>query len=284
MKTPNESVVIVCGIVRNAARGLKRNIPTINEICSRFKDFRVVVFENDSTDGTKDILKKWAEAYPDKVFCITENIDRSSTIPKAGDVAGNPFFSERRISKMAFYRNKYMEFIDESGLSADYLLVVDLDVYKIYPNAVFSSFINCPEWDAVTAFGYSTSPKLRRRYHDTYIFQEWEKRGDVQTEAYMSQCAEKYGNLGPGDLWVRVAAAFGGLAIYRFDAVKGLRYKVIPNRDPNVTVYGEHYSLYVQMLDRGYDRFYLNPSMYLKYQKVTLKIVWDSLKRKLRML
>lgn len=282
MKAPNESVVIVCGIVRNAAGGLKRNIPAINEICSRFKDFRVVVFENDSIDGTKEILKAWAADYPDKVFCMTEDIDKSSTIPKAGSVSGNPFFSGQRNAKMSFYRNKYMEFIDGHGLIGDYLLVVDLDVYRIYPEAVFSSFFNCPEWDAVTAFGYSTSPRLRRRYHDTYIFQEWDRRGDVQTESYMSQCAEKYGSLKPGDPWVRVAAAFGGLAIYRFEAVKGLRYKVMPNADPQVTVYGEHYSLYAQMLERGYDRFFLNPSMYLKYQNVTLRIIWASLKRKLR--
>ena len=281
MKSPDKSTVIICGIVRNAADGLKRNIPAVDQICSRFKDYRVVIFENDSTDGTKEILRDWQSRFMGKVFCMTENIDDSSTIPIAGSVPGNRFFSEARNRKMVTYRNKYLQYIEDNDWDADYLMVVDLDIQKLFPDAVFSSFAQGPEWDAVTAFGYSTSPKLRRRYHDTYIFQEWDRRGEPQTEQHMAQVALKYGSLKPGDPWVRVAAAFGGLAIYRFDAVKGLRYKVIYNNDEQVRVYGDHYSLYAQMIERGYDRFYLNPSMYLKYQRVTFSIAWNSLRRKL---
>ena len=281
MKAPSESTVIVCGIVRNAASGLRRNIPAVNEICSRFKDYKVVIFENDSTDDTKLLLRGWQNANPGKVFCSMENIDKSKTIPTQGTVPGNPFFSERRINKMAFYRNKYMQFIDDNYLTADYLMVVDLDVEKLFPEAVFSSFTDAYEWDAVTAFGYSTSPQLKRRYHDTYIFQEWDRKGEAQTEEYMKQSADKFAHLKPGDPWVRVAAAFGGLAFYRFEAVKGLRYQTLPNNDSSVTVYGEHYSIYTQMIERGFDKFYLNPSMYLKYQRVTARIIWNSLKRKI---
>lgn len=280
MKSPEESTVIVCGIVRNAASGLKRNIPAVNQICSRFKDYKVVIFENDSTDGTKGILHDWQNRFPGKVYCMTENIDSSSTIPAAGSVPGNRFFSEARNRKMTAYRNKYLQFIDDNKWTADYLMVIDLDIEKLFPEAVFSSFSGGPEWDAVTAFGYSTSPKLRRRYHDTYIFQEWERRGEPQTEQHMAEVAVKYGKLKPGDPWVRVAAAFGGLAIYRFDAIQGLRYQVILNNDAQVPAYGDHYSLYKQMIERGYDRIYLNPSMYLKYQRVTFRIAWNSLKRK----
>ena len=281
MRATVNSSVIVCGIVRNAASGLKRNIPSVQSICSRFKDYQVIIFENDSTDKTKVLLDKWQRSDPEHVHCMMEDMDKDLTIPGWGSVDGNPFFSERRISKMAYYRNKYLEYIDNHFLSADYLIVIDMDVAKIYPESVFSCFQDCPEWDAVTAFGYSTSPQFRRRYHDTYIFQEWEKRGAVQTEAYMNEMARKYASLRPSDPWVRVAAAFGGLAIYRFEAVKGLRYSVLPNNDANVTVYGEHYSIYIQMIERGYDRFFLNPAMFLKYQKVTPRIVWRSLKRRL---
>lgn len=281
MKQPLTSTIIVCGIVRNAEAGLRRNIPAVSAICARFKDYKIVIFENDSTDGTKRLLEEWQATDPEHIKCEMVDMDSSCTIPKAGSVDGNPFFSERRISKMAYYRNKYLNYVYSHSLSADYLMVVDLDVARIFPEAVFSSFRDCPEWDAVTAFGYSTSPQLRRRYHDTYIFQEWENRGEAQTESHMLQAANKYGGLKPGDPWVRVAAAFGGLAIYRFEAIKGLKYQVIPNNDNQVTVYGEHYSIYKQMMDNGYDRFYLNPAMYLKYQKITPRIVWNSFKRKL---
>lgn len=281
MKQPSEATLLLCGIVRNAARGLRHNIPAVNEICRRFKDYMVVIFENDSIDGTKKLLNEWQNSFPGKVFCIMEDVDKSKTIPAPGSVAGNPFFSEKRIAKMALYRNKYLQYIEDHSLSADYLMVLDLDVERLFPDAVFSSFSGEYEWDAVTAFGYSTSPKLKRRYHDTYIFQEWDRKGCPQTEDHMQAVSEQYASLRPGDPWVRIAAAFGGLAIYRFDAIKGLRYKVIPNNDERVTVYGEHYSIYTQMIDRGYDRFYLNPSMFLKYQRVSLRIVWNACMRRI---
>lgn len=246
-----------------------------------FKDYRVVIFENDSVDGTKGILSAWQASNSEKVHCIMQDTDHSRTIPKKGEVPGNPFFSERRILKMATYRNRYLDYIEQNGWKPDYLIVVDLDVETLFADAILSSFKNDIGWDAVTALGYSTSPQLRRRYHDTYIFQEWEHRGEPQTEEYMNAMSKKYSRLKPGDPWVRVASAFGGLAIYRYEAVKGLRYQVLPNKDDSVTVYGEHYSLYTQMMDRGYDKFYLNPSMYLKYQRVTPRIIFNSIKRKL---
>ena len=60
VKPLDEAFVVVCGIVRNAERGLKANIPVVQSFCDCCKDWRVVVFENDSKDRTKDILRKYA--------------------------------------------------------------------------------------------------------------------------------------------------------------------------------------------------------------------------------
>ena len=51
--------VIICSIVRNAEDGLRKNIPVIDKLCSYFKDYDIVVYENDSKDKTKEILKNW---------------------------------------------------------------------------------------------------------------------------------------------------------------------------------------------------------------------------------
>ena len=58
MKSPAVSSIIVCGIVRDAGKGLKNNIPVIDELCSYFKDYRIYVYENDSKDDTKELLMK----------------------------------------------------------------------------------------------------------------------------------------------------------------------------------------------------------------------------------
>lgn len=265
--------VIICSIVRNAEKGLRRNIPEIKRLCRSFMDYKVFIYENDSTDKTKQLLQDWSDSDIDNVFVSLNNNSPESTIPSASVVPGvNPFYSRRRIEKMANIRNTYMQFIQDKGWKADFLIVVDLDVAKISADNILTSFER-DGWDAVTAFGYSTSPKLRRRYHDTYALTELCDEKAPQTEYKIKLLAEKYANLTVEDTWVRVFSAFGGLAIYRFKCIDGLRYKVINNADARVEVRCEHYSIYEQMREKGFDKVFINPAMVIKYQQLTISII-----------
>ena len=182
---------------------------------------------------------------------------------------------------MAALRNQYLEYIEKRHWEADFLLVVDLDVQYINLAGVFSSFNNRQDWDVVTAYGYSTSPKLRRRYHDTYALTELGKEDVPQTEKEIKALAHKYGDILKKNDWVRVFSAFGGLAIYRFDKIKGLRYQVFPNNDSRVEVHCEHYSLYRQMAERGNIKVFINPQMKIEYQRLSFSIIYNSLRRRL---
>ena len=284
MNSHFDRTIIICSIVRNAEKGLKRNIPEIKRLCQMFKGYKVFVYENDSTDKTKQLLQGWHDSDPDNVFISLNDTSAQPTIPPASDVPGiNPFYSHKRIDKMAMLRNTYMQFVDDMGWSADYLVVVDLDVAKISADNIVSSFVR-EDWDAVTAFGYSTSPKLKRRYHDTYALTEFGDEENPQTEEKIIKNSEKYANLNDGNPWVRVFSAFGGLAIYRFESIKGVRYEALKNNDPRVQVKCEHYSIYYQMKRRGFDRVYINPAMSLKYQDLSLKIIYNSIKRQVNRL
>lgn len=278
MKELNESTLIICSIVRDAENGLIKNIPIIKALCSKCKDYKIVIYENDSMDKTKEWLKEWSKTDA-KVHALLNNTDKSQTIPLQHEVKGNPFFSYKRISKMAQLRNNYMDYIREKGWNADYLVVVDLDVAKLEIDGILSSFRKGKEWDAVTAFGHSLSPRLKRRYHDTYALTEYGDEQNPQTESKIKNLAVKYGNLKATDEWVRVFSAFGGLAIYKFEAVKNLHYEVMENADNRVEVRCEHFSIYWQMAKAGYSHVYINPAMQLKYQKLTFHIVWQSLCR-----
>ena len=284
MNSHFDRTIIICSIVRNAEKGLERNIPEIKRLCQMFKGYKVFVYENDSTDKTKQLLQGWHDSDPDNVFISLNDTSAQPTIPPASDVPGiNPFYSHKRIDKMAMLRNTYMQFVDDMGWSADYLVVVDLDVAKISADNIMSSFVR-EDWDAVTAFGYSTSPKLKRRYHDTYALTEFGDEENPQTEEKIIKNSEKYANLNDGNPWVRVFSAFGGLAIYRFESIKGVRYEALKNNDPRVQVKCEHYSIYYQMKRRGFDRVYINPAMSLKYQDLSLKIIYNSIKRQVNRL
>lgn len=283
MKRISESSIIICSIVRNAEKGLRRNIPVINELCRHFRDYRIVVYENDSMDGTKTSLKEWMEKDPSHVTVLLNNTDSSKTIPSAHSVTVNPFFSRKRISKMANIRNHYLDYVEENNLAADYLMVVDLDVAQLFAESILSSFsAESPEWDAVSAFGYSTSPSLKKRYHDTYALVGYGKENVPQTEKSIHDAALDMAKKMKEGKWLRVFSAFGGLAIYRFDSIKGLKYQVLDNDDIRVEVRCEHYSLYRQMAERGFDKVFINPQMRLKYQDLTIKIIWNSIVRKLR--
>lgn len=207
--------LIICSIVRNAEVGLRHNIPVISQLCQMVGSYEVIIFENDSKDKTKQLLRNWASV--DSHVHVSCEDNKHYIIPDAGideTAAANPFYGKKRIGKMVVLRNQYMDFIAAHNLSADYLLVVDLDVNKISLNGIMSSFMHDDSWDAVTAFGYSIGPKLRQRYHDTFALEEYGSLRRPRTEGNIKSLQDKYRNLN-GDNWVRVDSAFGGLAIYR---------------------------------------------------------------------
>ena len=284
MKPLNDATVIVCSIVRNASRGLKRNIPVINAICSQAKDYKIVIYENDSIDETKDILREWARnKSKEKIHLLLNNTDPNQTIPSSKSTIANPFFCRKRIEKMTNLRNKYMEYVEKNNWNADYLIVVDLDVEEICLEGVLSAFTTISDWDAITAFGYSISPKLRIRYHDTYALIEKGKENIPQTENIIYKSAEIFGKIKNSKELYPVFSAFGGLSIYQFNAIKGLYYQTLDNSDSRVEVRCEHFSIYKQMHERGSTKVFISPQMKLKYQRISFELIWNTLKRKMHL-
>jgi hypothetical protein len=261
----SDSTVIICGIVRNCCRNLKKNIRTINQICDLAKEYHVVIFENDSVDNTKQILSEWKEKR--KNIHISLNDFNTVTIPRKTTTV-NPLFSVHRVEKMAHYRNYYMDYIEKENLPGDYVLVVDLDVHKIYLNGVIDTFSLNYDWDAITANGISRAPSafFRKRYYDTYAMIECGQETIPQTEYSIKTTQYKWAFLKPGMPLIRVASAFGGLSVYKRQSIAGCRYGVLPNGDGKVESRTEHFFFYQQMKGHGYDKIFINPSMRIKYQ------------------
>lgn len=271
--------IVVCSIVRDAARQVVGNIPAIEWICAHFSWYRVVVYENDSKDDTPRVLEEWKAANP-SVHVISEHLG-IRTLPTRKEVVSNPFFSLWRIEKMAMYRNRYLDYVESQGWNPDYVMVVDLDVAGIDREGVMTSFTEKYDWDAVTAFGYSLSPRLAIRYHDTYALVECGKENERKTEEEITSLSYTFAPLKDRQEWVRVYSAFGGLAIYKYPTLKGARYVAEVNGDPRVESRSEHFGLYRRMNLRGEIRVFVNPRMRVRYQKLTWRIVFNSLRRKL---
>lgn len=88
MRTLCETTVIICGIVRNAERGLTRNIPVMNEFCRRLKDYRIFIYENDSKDRTKEILQEWQRQDEERIHISINDTDASVSKTYSEDCLG----------------------------------------------------------------------------------------------------------------------------------------------------------------------------------------------------
>ena len=272
IKKLSESTLIVCGIVRNCGKNLKRNIRTIDFICDQAKDYHVVIFENDSTDQTKQILTDYARKR--RNIHISLNDFQTVTIPKRCSTV-NPFFSVHRIEKMAYYRNNYIDYIDNHNLPGDYVIIADMDIHWIEAKEVIRSFALNYEWDALTANGISRAPSslFRKRYHDTYALVECGQEHLPQTEESIKAKQYAWAFLKSHCPLIRVASAFGGLAIYKKKAIANCRYGVQLNKDEKVECRAEHFFFHKQMKANGFDKIFINPALRVRYQTQVLNTI-----------
>lgn len=277
----SDKTVVFCGIVRDCESELKNNIKTIERIGAYFKNYKVIVFENNSVDNTKQILKDWVQVN-NKIVCFTNDVDESMYMQISTSPHYYSAFSKKRITKMVDYRNLYLDYIEDNNLKADYLTVVDLDVSNIDIEGFLSSFGYTQSWDAIAANSKSISPKAKERYHDTYALTEWGFGNRPQTEKMIDDNRYIWSKLSKNMPLIKVFSAYGGLAIYRWEAIHKLKYQLIENNYGGVEVKCEHFSIYNQMINNGFDQIYINPNMIIDYQKITIKLIIKKIKEKLR--
>lgn len=114
-----KSKVAIVGLARDIEGILPASIARIGDTARHFASWKAIVLENDSTDGTKQILTNWATDDPDHV--IVELLDN-----------GRPHlhgFEQARTEAMADYRNRCRELVREHFPEADYVIAVDLDAW-----------------------------------------------------------------------------------------------------------------------------------------------------------
>src|ERR1700733_8851113 len=60
--------VLICGVCKNVEQAVPVTIQSIGELGSRFLDYHVVIYENNSTDKTKELMQQWAHNKPHVTF------------------------------------------------------------------------------------------------------------------------------------------------------------------------------------------------------------------------
>lgn len=278
----SNSTLMIGILARDCIVQLRNNIPRVEELGSMFRDYYVVVYENDSVDGTKERILQWANENT-HVIAISEKLHQI-TIPPKNKQFVKPSKSLWRIQKMAGFRNRILEEVNKK-FSPNFFCFIDIDIEYFIPSSVVDAIEKAPaDWGAVCASGhlyyskrngsnipsnfqydaYAFFPEgslpekmgLRAVSHKWHLIAAWNAEKLVRQQEY-SSCR----------------SAFNGLAFYKWDVMKNLRYSAIQNEElkKHGLALCEHLSLHSGIINIGH-KVYITNKMEVVYlhQKYTL--------------
>lgn len=107
---------VIVGIARNAMPHLENTLRIVDVLSSRFRSCLAYVYENDSTDGTGEVLDAFAAPRP------WFHVERESLGHE--DTRG---FERSRTHRLADYRNRCLEWVRENAPDSAWTIVLDLD-------------------------------------------------------------------------------------------------------------------------------------------------------------
>ena len=226
--------VTILGIVRDCAGSLPDALSMTKDIGTMFGDWGAVFYENDSVDATPDILQTWGgnrgnviiqcDTLGTKKWPSIRDPDRARHLSMCRDAC-------RILAK---------PFIEES----DAVICFDPDMgYSAKLTGLCTTFHRWREWDGVASNG------LRKDREGWVQADAWVFRDD--TWAPKGFGAVKHIVPAPGDAWLPVLSAFGGLACYTREAYLSSDYS-----GGDV----DHVAFHRGMRHEGYDRMFLNPA------------------------
>lgn len=73
VKEDRRPKVLICGVCRDVEKAVLNSVNNIEELGSKFSDYAVIIYENNSKDHTADLFAIWAEKNP-KVTFISEKL------------------------------------------------------------------------------------------------------------------------------------------------------------------------------------------------------------------
>jgi len=218
--------VLVCGVCRNVATPFLYTSQIMEQIGSLFEDYRIIVYENNSTDGTAHLLKKWQKQNP-KVVLKSENISPSELAKLVINYEKDGTFFRPELIARA--RNIVLDIaMSDEYKDFAYLIWMDMD-FRIPPKfeGIIEVFESSREWDAVFAYGIDPPGT----YWDWYAFRDATYPIGSELLGNHWWYMPKSFHRNRSDDWHPVYSAFGGCGIYKKSSIAGCRYSAIPTQD-----------------------------------------------------
>jgi hypothetical protein len=130
IKEASRTKVVIAGMLRDVAPRVKDVIKKTEGVGKLFKDYTIIVVENDSSDGTRDLLLEWTRMNP-KVKILGCGVNAPECkLPKTPKTEGHPI-NRSRMDKMTLLRNIYLDYIKQNLQDYDYAIFWDLDAISV---------------------------------------------------------------------------------------------------------------------------------------------------------
>lgn len=219
---PIREKVLLCGVGKNIEQSLLMTRLSMERVSLFFEDYQIVIYENNSTDRTKELLCQWQEENP-RLLLLSETLTEEELSPLYPGTKGDAL----RVEHIARARNKLLgEIIKPIYDDFKYVIMADLDFQTPWDFEEIANTILSPpcEWDAV--FAYSVTDEGRMYDLFAYRAPDYPIGFELVGEAYFSPPTQLFYPIrwGHGHPWHKVYSAFGGLALYKREAIKHSSY------------------------------------------------------------
>lgn len=248
--------IIFGGLCMNIENNITRLKERILQLGSHFSSFKCVIFENDSTDSTRTLLNYMCNTHDD--FFLVPCPENKNCILGNTPATSDGIISEKRMKKMASYRNRLLAYILEKFPDYDYICFIDFDIYgPISQDGFAHSFGLENDWDSVSAFSLSSATLSfgKMFYYDLLAYDDNTNYNIIFNYLRILYKTSKYTI---GDDLIN-ASGFAGLSIYKMKIfIDNPHINYTPVDDTYIC---EHIILHKNMQRNGFDKIFINPSM-----------------------
>jgi hypothetical protein len=255
-KRMRESTIVICTLVRDVADRMREIVIRSERMGKMFKDYRILVVENDSKDGTRRLLTQWRIRNPKVVILgCGVNSEEECKIKIAKKKTDGHKVDRGRIEKMVYLRNLYLSYICDNLQHFDYTMVWDLDIIgSVYLDGVANTmgwFARRPDANAICANGIYRIGVLAI-YYDSYAHLDKGDTYHIKYKTWHDVKSRTNARYQRGDDLKEVISGFGGCTMYRTRKLCEAKYDMSPPGN----IECEHVRLHKKM--KG---VYVNPSM-----------------------
>jgi hypothetical protein len=191
--------VIFAGTVRNCEEYISEILGHIDNAGKKFNSYLLIIYENDSTDNTKQILIERKKS--NYIYLFEDGIEET-----------------RRTVRISNGRNKILDVVD--GLKADYDYLIMLDMDDVNVSGKFVDTIDTCFQDHQTSWDVLAGNQSGR-YYDI-----WALRKPQLLDYDYLKVKDGFKDIffPYDDGLIPVTSAFGGIAIYNLKSVSDCRY------------------------------------------------------------